>query len=195
MAKKLKWQNSDEVVVKYAINDAHGNTIDVNSKVDKTTTVNGHALSSNVTITKSDVGLGSVNNTSDATKKTNFTGSIASGNTGFVTGGDVYSALNLKADKTELPHLYKHTVVDNNNVEYIIIDNDNNEITTSTLLSHMLNAVKKMMSDPQNSSLPCCFDVICVFESTSKVVIYNGTTGVKILTIAPTSLTDTITDY
>ena len=44
-------------------------------------------------VTKSDVGLGNVDNTSDATKKTNFTGSIASGNTGFVTGGDVYSAL------------------------------------------------------------------------------------------------------
>lgn len=42
-------------------------------------------------VTKSDVGLGNVDNTSDATKKTNFTGSIASGNTGFVTGGDVYS--------------------------------------------------------------------------------------------------------
>ena len=44
-------------------------------------------------VTKSNVGLGNVDNTSDATKKTNFTGSIASGNTGFVTGGDVYSAL------------------------------------------------------------------------------------------------------
>ena len=38
------------------------------NKVDKTTTVNGHALSSNVTITKADVGLGNVDNTADATK-------------------------------------------------------------------------------------------------------------------------------
>jgi hypothetical protein len=45
-------------------------------------------------VTKTDVGLGNVDNTSDATKKTNFTGSIASGNTGFVTGGDVYTAIN-----------------------------------------------------------------------------------------------------
>ena len=34
----------------------------------KTTTVNGHALSSNVTVTASDVGLGNVNNTSDINK-------------------------------------------------------------------------------------------------------------------------------
>ena len=44
-------------------------------------------------VTKSEVGLGNVDNTSDATKKTNFTGSIASGNTGFATGGDVYTEL------------------------------------------------------------------------------------------------------
>lgn len=37
-------------------------------KVDKTTTVNGYALSANVTLAKADVGLGNVDNTSDATK-------------------------------------------------------------------------------------------------------------------------------
>ena len=37
-------------------------------KVPKTTTVNGHALSANVTVTKADVGLGNVDNTSDANK-------------------------------------------------------------------------------------------------------------------------------
>ena len=46
-----------------------------------------------VTLTKSDIGLGNVDNTSDSTKKTNFTGSIAENNTGFVTGGDAYTAL------------------------------------------------------------------------------------------------------
>lgn len=35
---------------------------DVAGKADKTTTVNGHALSSNVTVTKGDVGLGNVTN-------------------------------------------------------------------------------------------------------------------------------------
>lgn len=41
---------------------------EINSKVNNTTTVNGHALSSNVTVTKSDIGLGNVDNTSDANK-------------------------------------------------------------------------------------------------------------------------------
>ena len=50
---------------------------------------------------RTNIGLGNVDNTSDATKKTNFTGSIASGNTGFVTGGDVYSALDNKVAKEE----------------------------------------------------------------------------------------------
>lgn len=40
----------------------------LSGKVDKTTTVNGHALSGNVSVTKGDVGLGNVNNTSDANK-------------------------------------------------------------------------------------------------------------------------------
>lgn len=43
-------------------------TAQLNNKVDKTTTVNGHALSDDVTITKSDVGLGNVDNTADAEK-------------------------------------------------------------------------------------------------------------------------------
>lgn len=41
---------------------------DLSSLVPKTTTVNGHALSSNVTVTKSDLSLGNVDNTSDANK-------------------------------------------------------------------------------------------------------------------------------
>lgn len=49
-------------------------------------------------VTKSDVGLGNVDNTSDSTKKSNFTGSIADGNTGFVTGDDVYDALGATKD-------------------------------------------------------------------------------------------------
>lgn len=41
---------------------------DISGKVDKTTTVNGHALNSNITITKGDIGLGNVDNTSDLNK-------------------------------------------------------------------------------------------------------------------------------
>jgi hypothetical protein len=40
----------------------------LNLKVDKTTTVNSYALSSNITLTKTDIGLGNVDNTSDASK-------------------------------------------------------------------------------------------------------------------------------
>lgn len=40
----------------------------LDKKVDKTTTVNGHALSGNVTVTKGDVGLGNVDNTADSEK-------------------------------------------------------------------------------------------------------------------------------
>ena len=41
---------------------------DISGKVDKTTTVNGHALNSNITITKGDIELGNVDNTSDLNK-------------------------------------------------------------------------------------------------------------------------------
>lgn len=53
-----------------------------------------------VVLGKSDVGLGNADNTSDATKKANFTGAIAENNAGFPTGGAVYDALLLKLDLT-----------------------------------------------------------------------------------------------
>lgn len=43
-------------------------TLAIGNKVDRTTTVNGHALSGNVSVTAGDVGLGDVDNTSDADK-------------------------------------------------------------------------------------------------------------------------------
>lgn len=45
------------------------------------------------TLNKAAVGLGNVDNTTDAAKKTSYTGAVASGNTGFTTGGAVYNAL------------------------------------------------------------------------------------------------------
>lgn len=62
-------------------------------KVDKTTTVNGHALSGNVTVTKGDVDLGNVVNTGDSATP------ISGGTTKFTTGG-AYTELNKKLDKT-----------------------------------------------------------------------------------------------
>ena len=41
----------------------------LSTKVDKTTTVNGHALSANITVTKADIGLANVDNTADAKKQ------------------------------------------------------------------------------------------------------------------------------
>ena len=80
---------------------------DEGSYVLKTTTVNGHALSENIEISKSDIGLGNVDNKSAATIKTDFTGEIADKNDGFVKGGDVHTALAGKADST-----HTHTASD-----------------------------------------------------------------------------------
>lgn len=80
---------------------------DEGSYVLKTTTVNGHTLSENIVISKSDVGLGNVDNKSEATIKTDFTGEIADKNDGFVKGGDVHTALAGKADST-----HTHTASD-----------------------------------------------------------------------------------
>lgn len=57
--------------------------------VPKTTTVNGHALSSNVTVIKSDVGLANVDNTSDANKP---------------VSAATQTALNSKADISSIPN-------------------------------------------------------------------------------------------
>lgn len=62
--------NKSEVVTKTWVEEQGYLTEhqDISGKVDKTTTVNGHALDSNITITKGDIGLGNVDNTSDLNK-------------------------------------------------------------------------------------------------------------------------------
>lgn len=62
---------------------------DLSGLVPKTTTVNGHALSSNVTVSKGDVGLGNVDNTSDANKPVSTA---------------TQTALNLKSDDSAVVH-------------------------------------------------------------------------------------------
>ena len=65
----------------------------LNAKADKTTTVNGHALSGNVTVTKGDVGLGSVANTGDSATP------VSGGTTKFTSGGAYnFFGGNTKAD-------------------------------------------------------------------------------------------------
>ena len=66
---------------------------EIGKKVDKTTTVNGHVLSSNVTVTKSDVGLGNVENVKQysASNPPPYPVTSVAGKTGAVTlaKGDV----------------------------------------------------------------------------------------------------------
>lgn len=61
--------------------------------VPQTRQVNGHALTSNITVTKGDVGLGNVVNTGDSATP------VSGGTTKFTTGG-AYTELNKKQDKT-----------------------------------------------------------------------------------------------
>lgn len=53
-------------------------------------------------VTKAQVGLGNVDNKSEATIKSDFTGAVASGNTGFPTGGAVFTALSQKEGTFEI---------------------------------------------------------------------------------------------
>lgn len=80
--------------------------------------------STSVTLSKSDISLGNVDNTSDATKKSNFTGAIASGNTGFVTGNQVYNE-NLKNVKISQG---------SENANKILVTDNNGNVTTETTL-------------------------------------------------------------
>lgn len=66
---------------------------ELNKKADKTTTINGHTLGADVTVSASDVGLGSVVNTGDSDTP------VENGTTKFTTGG-AYTALSGKADKS-----------------------------------------------------------------------------------------------
>ena len=52
----------------HVISDTTNLQTTLDAKVDDTTTVNGKALSANITLDKTDVGLGNVDNTSDSTK-------------------------------------------------------------------------------------------------------------------------------
>lgn len=61
ITKTINGSSTDVVTAAKIVEDGGGVT-DISGKVDKTTTVNGHALSGNVTVTKSDVSLGNVTN-------------------------------------------------------------------------------------------------------------------------------------
>lgn len=89
---KAKFDEGGNAVKKY-LNETLTDELDdalsglSDEKVDATTTVNGHPLSEDVTVTKEDVGLENVDNTSDVDKPISTA---------------QREALNLKADKSEL---------------------------------------------------------------------------------------------
>lgn len=65
------FRNDNTAARTYTFQDRNGtmaDDTDLALKVDKSTTVNGNALSGNITITKTDISLGNVDNTSDANK-------------------------------------------------------------------------------------------------------------------------------
>lgn len=107
---------------------------DIIGKVDKTTTVNGKALSSNIELSKSDIGLGNVDNTSDLSKPI----STATQN-----------ALDLKEDKSNLGELaYKDSLsksdVGLSNVNNVAITQD--EVTQITTNKNNITTYKNQMS-------------------------------------------------
>lgn len=79
--------------------DKLSETVDLSGYVPKTTTVNGHALSGNVTVTKADVGLGNCDNTSDANKPVSTA---------------TQTALNAKLDDSQLKTSWSPAVSDSN---------------------------------------------------------------------------------
>lgn len=87
----------------------------VGKKVDKTTTVNGHALSSNVTVTKSDIGLGNVDNTADANKNVKYATSAGSADT----------ATNVASQGVASANVNRHVWFSDNNTETKRNHNDN----------------------------------------------------------------------
>lgn len=88
ITKTINGSTTDVVTAAKIVEDGGGVT-DVSGKVDKTTTVNGHALSGNVTVTKSDVSLGNVTN--DAQVKRTEMG-VANGVATLDTNGKVPSS-------------------------------------------------------------------------------------------------------
>lgn len=106
---------------------------DLSGLVPKTTTVNGHSLSSNVTVTKSDVGLSNVPNT-DCTNPANIT---QSSDYKFVTDTEK-STWNSKSDfsgsyddLTDIPSGYTGSITVVTGVDFILMTTTTSTITIS----------------------------------------------------------------
>lgn len=109
-------------------------TAEIENKVDKTTTVNGKALSSNIELSKSDIGLGNVDNTSDLNKPISTA---------------TQTALDLKENKANLKALaYKDSLTKSDvglsNVNNVAITQD--EVTQITTNKNNINTYKNQMN-------------------------------------------------
>lgn len=92
--KTYRWSGSAYVVISETL--ALGETSSTAYRGDRGKAAYDHSLVTSGNphnVTKNEVGLGNCDNTSDNTKKTNFTGAVANGNTGFPTGGAVHEAI------------------------------------------------------------------------------------------------------
>ncbi len=99
-----------------AISTVTGLQTALDAKVPATTTVNGHALSANIIVTKSDISLGNVDNTSDTNKPVSTA---------------MQTALNLKQDTiTEGAHIVPAT--DNLSTTVVLVNIDSELNTTNT---------------------------------------------------------------
>ena len=120
----------------------------LSDKVDKTTTINGHALSENVTITKSDVNLSNVVNTGDSATP------VSGGTTKFTTGG-AYTELNKKVDKISGKGLSTNDYTTNEKNKLAGIDTGANKtIVDSSLSSSSTNPVQnKVVNSALNNKM------------------------------------------
>lgn len=118
-------------------------------------------------VTKAQVGLGNVDNKSAATLKSEFTGSIANGNTGFVTGGDAYTALNAKRNKFYIHKILISSTARTGSGE---LDFDSGMITELFVACNVSSAFTKSSFITFIDSLPA---YQCLKISSSQIVVDN----------------------
>lgn len=169
--------------------------------VHQTTRVNGHALSADVTVTKSDVGLGDVVNTGDSATP------VENGTTKFTTGG-AYTELNKKADLLDIASTFS-TSTSYSVGDYVIYNGDLYRCVTahsgSWTASHFtqvtvgdelsLKADKTSLAVPSDAVLHYSFDEIPdIPDGTAVARNLNGNTYNVSVSSVGAITTDAFTD-